>query len=106
NNTIKVNWIDFYQSLNEFITDKKYLSLSEDKQIGQFFLKFTDVNDVLANKEVIKNKLLHYLWEDIHLISYRPDIKLFNEDVKNFGDLYVKFDQGDEIFSLEFLNIL
>ena len=38
NNYIEIDWFRFYNSLNNFITDKsKGLGKSEDKQIGQFF---------------------------------------------------------------------
>lgn len=40
NDPIKSDWIEFYQSLNKFISSKNYLELGEDKQLGQFFLEF------------------------------------------------------------------
>ncbi len=62
----KIRWCDFYQNLNLFIT--KNLGLSEDKQIGQFFIKFPDGSaeePTELNQNKIKNKLLQYLWDDV-----------------------------------------
>ena len=45
----EMNWQSFYWSLNRFITDKSNgLGLNEDKQIGQFFIKF-DSKDINAS---------------------------------------------------------
>lgn len=94
-------WNQFYLAVNQFIVSD--LGLSEDKQLGQFFVKFNEGVDV---NETIKNKVLHYLWEDVQNASMSDEASIFNNDIRAFSILYDKFDQGtsaSEIFSDAFL---
>lgn len=102
NAIISVKWVDLYNALNKFISSSEKLGLGEDKQIGQFFIKFNNEN----NKEKIKNKLLHYLWFDIQESIYKTEIRLFNEDVTSFSELYDKYDAGEKIFSNDFFECI
>lgn len=95
-------WVDFYMALNKFIASSEYLSLGEDKQIGQFFIIFND--DKI--KEKIQNKLLHYLWFDIQSSSYKNDCKLFDDKVTCFSDLFEMYEKDEKIFSDEFFKCL
>ncbi|GEM_PF-775258 len=105
NNTeISSDWIEFYQAFNNFIITR--LNLSEDKQLGQFFIKFSD--DIAHNKKAIYNKLLQYIWQDIHLVSY-ANTKLFTKEVDSFSKAHHLLKRSLEdnvpisIFSDEFL---
>lgn len=94
-------WNQFYLSVNQFIVSD--LGLSEDKQLGQFFVKFNEGVDV---NETIKNKVLHYLWEDVQNASMSDEASIFNNGIKAFSSLYDRFDQNmsaSEIFSDDFL---
>lgn len=98
----KYEWNKFYTTLNEFITNK--LELSEDKQIGQFFIKF---NEKMENEEILtilKNKLLHYLWEDVQGASLLECHSIFKSEYKRFLDIYKDFG-NKEIFSKEFIDM-
>lgn len=95
----KFNWIKLYQNLNKFIVED--LELSEDKQLGQFFLKFTENEE--ENYEQLNNKLLQYLWEDVVLASISDNVKLFDDDIKTFSNLYEKFKNREQIFSEVFI---
>ena len=110
---IFTNWHSFYYSLNKFIVDtNEGLALNEDKQLGQFFLKFEQkmINDshkdntgtirVEINK-IIKDKLLLYLWQDINGIIF-SDNKLFTDEITTFDELYKKF-ETKQVFSDIFL---
>lgn len=87
-------WLYFYQALNYFIIH--YLDLEEDKQIGQWFVK--DVGSKNLNNITIKNKLLHYLWEDINKLTFASDKNhsIFNKDYKTFYDIYDDFDNKNK----------
>ena len=114
---IVTNWQSFYMSLNAFITDKsKGLGLNEDKQIGQFFLKFSE-NDINISQDdthadyrnalekinnIIREKLLLYLWQDINGAVAFANNNLFHDTVNSFDDLYEKFG-SEQIFSDVFL---
>ncbi|WP_058309081.1 AAA family ATPase [Gracilibacillus massiliensis] len=91
----EVNWIDFYQELNKFIV--KELELPEDKQIGQFFLKF-DRSDENANFRQILNKLLQYLWHDVQSVSI-ADEKLFKSELNSFAEAYKALKNRENIFN-------
>lgn len=101
-----IMWCDFYQKLNEFIVSEDYLGLGEDKQLGQFYIEFDTKASSKVHKEQIKNKLLQFLWDDVHKASFKENIRLFDRDVKSFGDLYKKFEADEKIFSDEFIALL
>lgn len=102
NTSREIDWHSFYQKLNLYITNN--LKLNEDKQIGQFFVKFSG-HDSFIIKEKFRDKLLNYLWEDIQKNVYN-NIRLFQSNIENFSDLYQNFENDQVIFSQEFLNVL
>lgn len=99
-------WNRFYMSLNEFIVTN--LELNEDKQLGQFFIKF---NNYTGNDEderryaAIQNKLLHYLWEDVQGACISDEYSIFKKEYKTFSSAYKKFGERKNIFSKELLEI-
>lgn len=99
---ITINWINLYGVLNKFISSSEKLGLGEDKQIGQFFIEFDGKND----KEKIKNKLLHYLWFDIQEATYKTEVKLFDDSITSFSDLYDKYEADKKIFSDDFFECI
>lgn len=100
------DWIKFYMTLNKFIASNDYLGLGEDKQIGQFFIKF-DFNEE-SDRDKIENKLLHYLWFDIQESSFKSEVKLFNDNISSFGDVYMNYitEDGSQIFSDKLFELL
>lgn len=98
----KVSWCEFYQAVNDYITSE--MELGEDKQIGQFFIKFADQGYSERNQTLIQNKLLQYLWEDVDKASFNA--RLFSSAIKNFSTLYKMFGSGERVFSTLFLNSL
>lgn len=102
--SINTNWIEFYQKLNKFISSSEGLGLSEDKQIGQFFIEFDNETDQDKIKNKLQNKLLHYLWFDVKEACYKTSPILFNEKISCFSELYNRFKNNNVIFSNDFLN--
>lgn len=99
-------WSEFYQRFNAYVTG--IMGLREDKQIGPFFLKFKEGKD---NSEVeeynynqIKNKLLQYLWEDVHK-SAMAEHPLFRDDISTFGDAYMKLNSHENVFCKDFCDM-
>lgn len=101
-----IQWVDLYQKLNTFIADDTLLGLGEDKQIGPFFLDFDSTAAATVHKTQVKNKLLHYLWSDVHKASFKSDISLFDKTIGTFAKLYSSFENDNKIFSDEFLATL
>lgn len=104
---IHSDWITFYQEFNEFIVAN--LGLSEDKQLGQFFIKFSDNGE--DNKNAICNKLLQYIWQDIHQVSYSKT-SIFRKEIQTFSKAYselkkaLKLNNPIDIFSDELVQQL
>lgn len=85
----KVRWIPFYQAVNKFITVD--LHMSEDKQIGQFFLK--NLGEFSKNQKQVEDKLLMYLWDDIEklvVMTSMGENRLFS-GAMTFTDLRGRF---------------
>lgn len=95
----KYSWNNFYVVLNDYIVTE--LELPEDKQIGQFFIKFYK-DSPEENYKQMKNKLLLYLWEDIELIKMTKN-NLFDEHYKSFSSIYKAFKKGINVFHDDFL---
>lgn len=97
----EVNWNEFYVKINKFISSKNYLDLGEDKQIGQFFIDKENLNE-----DTIPNKLFYYLWYDVEMISFKPNLKLFNDEIDSFSSLVDFYKENKIVFSKEFLSEL
>jgi len=118
-NIIETNWLSFYRSLNRFITDKNSgLGQKEDKQLGQFFLRFSDdlvrdsyskeasvsTNAFIKIESIIKNKLLIYLWQDVQpVVAFRTAKGLFAPTIADFNSLYFGY-ENSQVFSNDFIN--
>lgn len=105
----KVSWKNFYLSLNNYIV--RNLNLNEDKQIGPYFIKFPKNSngefDDKTSKDLIKNKLLQYLWEDVEsMVDIHSKEGIFDKSIKSFSELYSDFENDKQIFSDNFLNAL
>ena len=113
-----ISWLSFYCSLNEFITNKiNGLGQKEDKQVGQFFIKFSptlcdDTKSATASVSakalsdvgnIIRDKLLVYLWQDVQSASFFGNSKsLFSKDMTDFNTLYSGYDKV-QVFSDDFI---
>lgn len=100
-NTLKFEWNKLYMALNKFIV--KELDLSEDKQLGQFFIKFGNYKTDDDKFNAIKNKVLHYLWDDVQSASMNDSVSIFVKDITTFSELYKEFSDKKLVFSEEFL---
>lgn len=96
-------WNKLYMSLNKLITTK--LELSEDKQIGQFFIKFNNYSNDEQKFAAIQNKLLHYLWDDVQGAVISDEYKIFNKEYKTFSSLYKDFGEKLNVFSEELIDL-
>lgn len=99
-NVLKFEWLYLYRCINKFITKKLEnggMGLKEDKQLGQFFIKFKNDDDEYNFKQIY-TKLLQYLYEDVESASY-SDVSLFREDINSFSEAFVQLSQGKNIFS-------
>ena len=99
-----VSWYKLYTTLNDFIT--RDLGLTEDKQIGPYFIKFG--HSQINPEKLVKDKLLQYLWEDVDVVARRMNggaRSLFDSKIASFADLYDSFGQKT-VFSNKFIEKL
>ncbi len=101
--TFKVNnkeylWVKFLEKVNPLI---RKATDSEDKQMGEFFIK----GDI--TEEEFKNKVMFYIWNDVckdlysasrisPLYFMRSDASEGNKNVFTFAELYGKGRKNDE----------
>ncbi len=85
-----VDWHKFYQRLNKFITTD--MALGEDKQVGQFFIKFTD-NDEENRNQLDSDVDWHKFYQRLNKFI-TTDMAL-GED-KQVGQFFIKFTDNDE----------
>ncbi len=98
---IEISWLDFYIKLNDYIV--RELRLSEDKQIGQFFFKYDENSSKEKNYELFTNKILNYIWFDIHSNALVGN-SIIDENITCFEDAYNNFKNNKNIFKFEFIN--
>lgn len=100
---IDITWEKFVEAINEFMMseDNNDLFISEDKQIGPYFVKENELND--SNK--FGYKVLLYLWDDVFKMD---KYKLFNKEIRTFSKLISEFSGNNSIniFSSKFANKL
>lgn len=99
-----VSWYKLYTTLNDFIT--RDLGLTEDKQIGPYFIKFG--HSQMNPGKLVKDKLLQYLWEDVDVVARRMNggaRSLFDSKIASFADLYDSFGPKT-VFSNKFIEKL
>ena len=104
---IRTDWLEFYTELDKFITSE--LGMTEDKQIGPYFIKFRKKGDEYDEpKEIIKDKLLQYLWDDVQGVARNmyAEKTLFIKEFTSYSMLYDAFDKGESVFSKEFISRL
>lgn len=89
---LNVRWVDFVNIINEFMMSRENSSLmiSEDKQIGQYFVKEDELND--CNK--FGYKVLLYLWDDVFKMDRE---RIFNKEIRTFSDLITRFSSSEGI---------
>ena len=93
----KYPWKDFLESANERIKD---VSESEDKQMGNFFIK-----DNITEKEFV-SKVMFYLWSEVCKDEYRArsffHFKDGNNDEFSFNELFKNI-EDDTVINNEIL---
>ena len=91
------NWNSFRKSINEKLLDIN-TTINEDKLLGPFFIGGTlNDNDPEDNTEIIKNKVVPYLYEDVLKYLGREAInKIFNPKLKTLSEIIKEFNKENE----------
>ncbi|MGX8852199.1 AAA family ATPase [Amedibacillus sp. YH-ame10] len=95
----EISWLRFCDVFNSYIVEK--LGFAEDKQLGQFYIRTDSTEEAILNK--LSDKLLYYLWNDIHLASL-SGVSIIDDSIKSFSKLLKKFKNKENIFVQDFFD--
>lgn len=93
-------WIDFIGKLNQFIkSNHNYIRGIEDKQIGRYFIKGNEQNQI--EYSIIQSKLMFFIWDSVFNRDKTPLVKLLfgNDNVEQNKNKLVTF--GDFALQVE-----
>ncbi|MBS7818990.1 McrB family protein [Wohlfahrtiimonas chitiniclastica] len=93
-----VEWKKLAQAFNRVLLQ---LDVVEDKLIGPWFIKNSDLSDIKTAKETFIGKVCSYLWDDA--LKYKDKTKIFASNIKGYGQLYQDYMSGLPILSEDFV---
>ena len=102
NDNKKIKWNEFRKLINEKLL-KINNTINEDKLLGPFFIGGNlDKDDLEGNGEIIKNKVIPYLYEDVlKFLGTEAIDKIFTSDKKKenitLSEIIKKFKEEKEI---------
>ena len=96
----KYPWVTFQTEVNKRIYE---INHSEDKMLGDFFVKANDQN--VITEKVLINKILFYLWNDVCKDGEGDIFKIDNEKNITFSDLYGSDGTNNLIAMMEYLGV-
>ncbi|MHA3062872.1 AAA family ATPase [Acinetobacter sp. ANC 4641] len=102
-NDMKINeveWKNLAQAINTVLTE---LEVVEDKLIGPWFIRDSDLVDDMVKATFI-GKVCSYLWDDA--LKYKNKNKIFKKDIHGYGNLHQTYTDGLPVFSQEFIEVL
>ncbi|WP_394260850.1 AAA family ATPase [Moraxella boevrei] len=85
-------WIKFIAKLNQFIkSNHSYIRGIEDKQIGRYFIKGNEQNQI--EYSIIQSKLMFFIWDSVFNRDKTPLVKLLfgNDNVEQNKNKLVTF---------------
>lgn len=95
-----VEWKTLAQAINTILVQLKVV---EDKLIGPWFIKYSDLVEGQAEQTFI-GKICSYLWDDA--LKYKNKDEIFRSDIHGYGQLYQRYSDKKPIFSEKFMEIL
>jgi 5-methylcytosine-specific restriction protein B len=91
---IEVKWSDFAQVINRALEDK---SIPEDRLLGPWFIASSELATQMLAEKTLKGKLCLYLWDDV--LRHNPHNIIFDNDIKNYGQLVSSFEPSMAVFA-------
>lgn len=98
---VSIEWAKLAQAIN---VELMSLDVVEDKLIGPWFIKDSDLIDEPTARKTLIGKVCAYLWDDA--LKYKDKSKIFDAHIRGYGQLHQLYTQGSPIFSTEFLETL
>ena len=97
---LNVEWKTLAQTINTILVQLKVV---EDKLIGPWFIKHSDLVEGQARQTFI-GKICSYLWDDA--LKYKNKDAIFRSDIHGYGELYQRYSDKKPIFSDKFMEML
>ena len=94
----EISWVDFATTVNSFLERGQ---ITEDRFLGPFFLSPTELRSDSMH-EVIAQKVLPYLWEDVLKLDDERSLIFNTDNYKTFTALQFSFLSGKDVFNIEF----
>lgn len=92
--TIVTTWKNLAESINEILEGE---DIPEDRLLGPWFLKESELNNLEASANALKGKLLLYLWDDV--LRHGDKGLIFADGVMSYGSLVKNLKSGKKVFS-------
>jgi len=100
-NLPSVEWKTLAQAINTVLVQLKVV---EDKLIGPWFIKDSDLKEDIAGQTFI-GKICSYLWDDALKYKNQND-EIFKREIHGYGQLHQIYSNGGPIFSEKFIEVL
>jgi 5-methylcytosine-specific restriction protein B len=91
--SLVIEWKDFAECVNKILVTQ---DIPEDRLLGPWFLKNEELIDEAA-AQALSGKLFMYLWDDV--LRHGQKTALFDESIKNYGQLVDSFQRNKPVFS-------
>ena len=96
-----IEWKKLAQGINEKLMK---LDVVEDKLIGPWFIKNSDLVDEKTARETFIGKICSYLWDDA--LKYKDKSKIFDAKIQGYGQLHQMYMSGQSILANELIEQL
>lgn len=92
--TIVTTWKNLAESINEILESE---DIPEDRLLGPWFLKESELDSLEASANTLKGKLLLYLWDDV--LRHGDKGLIFADGIMSYGSLVKNLKSGKKVFS-------
>jgi hypothetical protein len=89
-----ISWKKFASCINECLATQE---IPEDRHLGPWFLSSEELQDEKCASYALTGKLFMYLWDDV--LRHGLKATVFDENIKNYGQLVHSFNSGVSVFS-------
>lgn len=91
---VTVSWANFAKIINSSLEAK---SIPEDRLLGPWFLSKSELSTTERAQKALTGKLCLYLWDDV--LRHGQHNIIYNNDIKNYGQLVSSFNPKSSVFS-------
>ncbi|WP_205663363.1 AAA family ATPase [Alteromonas facilis] len=91
---IVTTWKNLAESINEVLEAEE---IPEDRLLGPWFMKESELDSLEASANALKGKLLLYLWDDV--LRHGDKSLIFADNIMSYGNLIRNLKSGGKIFS-------